>query len=209
MRGVVCSARAAARRNRVLTTEQRFWAKVERPTDDGCWPWTACLNRGYGQFCVGGGRRVCAHRFSYELLGGPIPDGLTIDHLCRVKHCVNPAHLEPVTARENTRRGRKTHCKRGHEFTTENTFRSAKGRECRQCRKMLTLRWERSAAGRASRAQGRGKCSVCGFSFRLLKDGTVQTHRLWIGPHRLAPCDGSRQPAASSLVAPTANKEQA
>ena len=79
------------------TPEERFWAKVDK-TDD-CWLWTANrTNAGYGHFWLDR-RMVLAHRFAYELLIGPIPDGLTLDHLCRVRACVNPAHLEAVTNR--------------------------------------------------------------------------------------------------------------
>ena len=120
--------------------EERFWEKVERTTS--CWLWTGKLNpNGYAQFMVVG-RYQNVHRFAYELLVGPIPQGLTIDHLCRVRHCVNPAHLEPVTIRENVLRGegltasfaRKTHCPQGHSYDLLNThFNSAGGRECRHC----------------------------------------------------------------------------
>jgi hypothetical protein len=111
---------------------------------DGCWHWTGRVARdGYGFLHVGGGRYVLAHRWSYEHHVGPIPEGLTIDHLCRVRHCVNPEHLEPVTQRVNNLRSesepaknaRKTHCKRGHEFTPENTYRHRDGRrECGTCK---------------------------------------------------------------------------
>jgi hypothetical protein len=84
--------------------EARFFSRVNG-TPDGCWLWTAHVNprTGYVQFRIGGrsGKMVLAHRWSYEHFVGPIPDGLQIDHLCRVRHCVNPSHLEPVTAREN------------------------------------------------------------------------------------------------------------
>ncbi len=88
------------------TREERFWAKVDRSGPGGCWLWTASTREGYGYF--GLGRRdegmVDAHRFAYELLVGPIPAGLEIDHLCRVRRCVNPPHLEAVTSAENKRR---------------------------------------------------------------------------------------------------------
>jgi hypothetical protein len=81
----------------------RFWSKVDRTGD--CWKWTAGLTgSGYGRFRWDGGE-VAAHRFAYELLVGAIPDGLQIDHLCRNRACVNPAHMEPITQRENILRG--------------------------------------------------------------------------------------------------------
>lgn len=95
--------------------------------------------RGWRRFVVGG-RRYQAHRWLYEQWVGPIPDGLQLDHLCRVRNCVNPLHLEPVTTEENVRRERAaaeplTHCKRHHEMTEANTYRQPNGRrECRTCR---------------------------------------------------------------------------
>lgn len=82
---------------------QRFWDKV-RLEPSGCWLWTANTNRGYGNFTVAGKTRK-AHRISYQTFVGAIPDGLALDHLCRVRACVNPSHLEPVTWAENVRRG--------------------------------------------------------------------------------------------------------
>ena len=120
--------------------ELRFWPKVDRSGE--CWLWTARINyKGYGQFKVGN-QQTFAHRFSYELLVGPIPEGLQIDHLCRVRNCVNPAHLEPVTPRENTRRGEggsnmraKTHCPQGHPYSEDNIYLYRGSRHCIQCRK--------------------------------------------------------------------------
>ena len=88
------------------TESERFWSKVDKNGPGGCWLWTASLNnRGYGRFGPTGQRKlVRAHRWAYEAVVGPIPDGLVIDHLCGVKRCVNPAHLEPVTNFENLRR---------------------------------------------------------------------------------------------------------
>jgi hypothetical protein len=87
------------------------------------------------------------HRSSYEVFKGPIPDGLEPDHTCKRRNCANPDHLEAVTRRVNVLRSdnpaglnaRKTHCKRGHEFTPENTYpngRDKKGRGCIACRDM-------------------------------------------------------------------------
>lgn len=122
-------------------TPEWVWARVDKSGD--CWLWTSEIGRkGYGRLVDPQGRRLLAHRVVYELVVGPIPDGLTLDHLCRVHACVNPEHLEPVTTRENVLRGQgvaainaaKTHCSHGHEFTPENTrVGSDRERICRQC----------------------------------------------------------------------------
>lgn len=120
------------------TIDDRFWEKVD--ADGDCWVWTAATNTsGYGQFSVGG-KHQGAHRVAWELLVGPIPEGLQIDHLCRVKHCVNPDHLEPVSHAENFRRGirgaqdrAKTHCPQGHPYAGDNLYVHPDGRH-RQCR---------------------------------------------------------------------------
>lgn len=123
------------------TAEQRFMEHVSRD-ESGCWIWTGCLNHhGYGGFGLPNRRSALAHRWSYEHFVGDIPDDLQIDHLCRVRACVNPDHLEPVTSRENTIRGvgptavnaLKTHCIHGHEFTEDNTY-VMPGRNYRRCR---------------------------------------------------------------------------
>lgn len=114
--------------------DERFWEKVKKT--DTCWNWTAArFPTGYGAFRAPD-RVLYAHRVAYELLIGPIPGGLHIDHLCRNRRCVNPAHLEPVAPAENVRRGnsgklqaRRTHCPRGHEY---NVGKSG-SRFCRVC----------------------------------------------------------------------------
>ena len=87
--------------------DRLFWPKVE--VTGACWLWTAsCSRNGYGQWNDGTGRMVTAHRQAYETLVGLVPVGLDLDHLCRVRQCVNPDHLEPVTRLENLRRGPST-----------------------------------------------------------------------------------------------------
>lgn len=137
---------------------ERFHAKYIVNPETGCWEWQARINRtGYGRFKVGR-REYAAHRIAYELLVDRIPEGLDIDHLCRVRHCVNPEHLEPVTRRENIRRGltghnsnnhnaRKTHCKRGHPFDTANTAKLSGGRRgCLACRRAYRKTYRMQAA---------------------------------------------------------------
>lgn len=143
------------------SAEERFMAKVEKSDGDDCWMWIGSYDKagGYGKFWLGN-TKTGAHRASYELFVGPIPPGMDIDHLCHSfectegvacshRRCVNPAHLEPVTHRENMLRGRgwagqqvrRTHCPRGHEYTDENTYVSPKGeRSCRACRPMHNQR---------------------------------------------------------------------
>lgn len=116
-------------------------AEKIRVADDGCWHWTDYLNAdGYGRVRWNGRQPSC-HRVVYMLLVGPIAEGLHLDHLCRVRHCVNPAHLEPVTPLENTRRSgsadywrSKTHCPRNHPYDKANTYVTKRGaRTCRRC----------------------------------------------------------------------------
>ena len=124
----------------------RFWAKVDKqPGVDACWLWTGCKHpKGYGRFGLGTRSEgtIYAHRFAYESEHGPVPQPLQLDHLCRIRHCVRPSHLEPVTSRVNLLRGEtvtarnaaKTHCIHGHEFTTGNTRIERNGsRRCRTC----------------------------------------------------------------------------
>lgn len=120
----------------------RFRSKVVT-VEGGCWEWQAARSQGYGKYVQRTSRPkkyVGAHRFSYEFFVGPIPEGLQIDHLCRNRACVNPAHLEPVTNQENSRRGAKgrlvTVCAQGHHYDEANTGYKKSGRRyCRACAK--------------------------------------------------------------------------
>lgn len=117
---------------------ERLWSYVTK--SDGCWTWTGSIRAdGYGVISIND-RMVRAHRLTYETMVGPIPEGLTLDHLCRNRACVRPDHLEPVTRSENLRRGdirwrtRETHCKNGHPFDEANTLLWRGYRLCRACR---------------------------------------------------------------------------
>ena len=135
----------------------RFESSRHRPAHDRwskrvewtptCWLWRGKIGEdGYGRFkSFGESQAMVAHRFGYLIHRGPIPEGLVLDHLCRVRHCVNPWHLEPVTIGENVMRGdtiparhaSKTHCVNGHPFDARNTGRYTNrrtGRTTRRCR---------------------------------------------------------------------------
>lgn len=134
------------------TLEERFWPKVDKTSHpDGCWLWTGAKIKDYGIIHVRGRKNVRTHRVAYELLVGPVPDGLELDHLCRNPPCCNPAHLEAVSHKVNSLRGespwarnaRKTHCKRGHPFDEANTYvRTTGDRACRKCQRMLWNEWK-------------------------------------------------------------------
>lgn len=140
----------------------RIMRRVDKT--ESCWLWTGSVSGGYGRVYGGDGRRspVIVHRALYEATVGPIPEGLQLDHLCRNQLCVNPAHLEPVTARENQRRAAEangdcqyaSHCYRGHAFTEDNTRVSVdkhgyEHRVCRTCRAEYMREYMRSYRGAA------------------------------------------------------------
>ena len=129
-----------------LSDIDHFMSKVEKT--DSCWLWKGTIDRkGYGQYTIprSGGKKVGAHRYAYQIFKGMIPQGREPDHLCRVRHCCNPEHLEAVTRSENLRRGLvghkiaeiqrlKTHCPQRHLYDDTNTYRNPDGkRVCRQC----------------------------------------------------------------------------
>lgn len=132
-----------------LPIEERFMLYVCPDPNSGCWLWSGADDgNGYGLFGVSNDNRSeKAHRVSYKLFKGKISKGLVLDHLCRVRCCVNPEHLEQVTMRENNRRGLngilripQSHCKRGHKLSGENLYTHKKDgrRGCRACRKMAS-----------------------------------------------------------------------
>lgn len=155
-------ANTSVRRHRVKTIpplsvaqRERFWAKVQKT--DGCWVWTGSRIRdGYGSFRLYLPREspFMAHRVAYTLVRGEIPAGLTIDHLCRNKSCVNPEHMEVVTLEENGRRGgidargrpkgQGIACRNGHPRTIENTRHRRDGQiRCRICQQQERRRYKR------------------------------------------------------------------
>jgi hypothetical protein len=143
---------------------ERFWSKVAAASN-GCWLWTGSrYSNGYGYFWLRRGRSALAHRVAYELAAGPIDEGMELDHLCRVRHCVNPAHLEAVTHRVNDLRGvgvsainaAKTHCPAGHPLSGDNLYVARGKRQCRTCRRRHA---QRSDARRRAERAGRRRCA--------------------------------------------------
>lgn len=142
------------------TREEKIWARVNKngPVPDfnpelgPCWLWTGNVeDQGYGVFHIGGGKTVKAYRLVYEMTVGEISEGLQPDHLCRVRACVNPSHLEPVTKKENVLRGigptainaQKTYCIHGHPFEGDNLIiRSNGNRDCRTCATAAKIRYQ-------------------------------------------------------------------
>lgn len=157
-----------------MTFLERFWSKVE--ITDTCWLWTGHLNKKgkYGHIRTGlGESKVVAHRFAWEFTNQiPVPVGLELDHLCRVRICVNPAHLEPVTHKVNILRGnspsachaRKTHCSRGHSLSTDGDvyIHTKGGRVCRICRRESEHRYyarQQAILGKSARRMRRNPLS--------------------------------------------------
>ena len=142
-----------------LSVIERIEKLTERVTESGCWIWMGQLRGGYGRIKLGGrkGKAFSVHRLTYEHFRGPMPEGLEPDHLCRVRCCVNPWHLEAVTHRENGHRGNigkhlssRTHCPQGHPYDEVNTLAYQKRsggrpgvlyRMCRECSRTRTRAW--------------------------------------------------------------------
>lgn len=128
----------------------RFWSSVDIGSKYQCWPWRGGVSSSYGQFAIDGRRdsvrRTTAHRVAYMIANGCDPGDLEVDHICSNRLCCNPDHLQAVTHEENIALSvkRRTHCKRGHEYTAENTYaweapyrdRTRIMRACRACRKL-------------------------------------------------------------------------
>ena len=132
---------------------ERWWSKLKVNDENGCWEWQSGskLPSGYGTFWWNGSKKGI-HRVSHSVFNGPIPEGLDVDHICLNRGCANPAHLRAVTHRENmlygnslpARQARQTHCKRGHEFTPDNTKRQGNKRTCRTCLNAYKREWKRA-----------------------------------------------------------------
>ena len=129
----------------------RFCEYISPEPNTGCWLWSGGGNR-YGAFWASG-RFISAHRFAFQAQKGPVPEGLQLDHLCRVTCCVNPDHLEAVTCQENSRRKpdhpnqyrSRTHCKHGHLLAGDNVRRGPGGeRICRTCNSARVNAWKKA-----------------------------------------------------------------
>jgi hypothetical protein len=128
--------------------------RKSRIEPNGCWQWIGYIHKsGYGRVRAFG-KKTSPHKVAYEVFVGPIQKGIELDHLCRNRACINPAHLEPVSKKENILRGisfsavnsRKTHCQNGHEFNEENTYKSHGRRQCRKCNLSAVMRYQKRIA---------------------------------------------------------------
>jgi hypothetical protein len=144
----------------------QYWHKVSPEPNSGCWLWEGTVNHeGYGRIRIAPNKTTVVHRFAYELDRTQIPQGLQLDHLCRVRCCCNPDHLEPVTATENVRRAfaasprrvvfKSGFCINGHRLSDEaNYVHPTKGSIiCRKCKRLANLRAQ--TISRANRKQSR------------------------------------------------------
>lgn len=150
---------------RTAPYEERFWGRVDRRSEDECWPWMGWINEsGYGEFSTRGGSPCdsrLAHRIAYWYLRGPIPEGLVLDHLCRNRWCVNPSHTEPVTDAENLRRSPlilKDECVNGHPYTEGSYYMDRGRRACKECKRAQVAKYDK----RTGRSTARFVCEFCG-----------------------------------------------
>ncbi len=182
--------------------EDRFWEKVAKVGADECWLWTGSRSAlGYGNF-FWEGRKDHAHRYAYAAFVGPIPEGYQLDHLCRNPPCVNPAHLEPVTHRENVLRGvsptavnaAKTHCVHGHQLSGDNLVIYGTRRKCRTCSSdQGRRRWVSQRKGVAENPERRSEIARNAARVRWDKRrGMEAEERRLVGPWEPVPSEGGR-----------------
>lgn len=173
-------------------TLERIFDQISPEPNSGCWLWLGYVNKGGYGTVYHEKKMHKAHRLIYQAVRGPIPPSLQLDHLCRVRCCVNPSHLEPVTLLENIRRGesgynrKKQECKHGHPFTADNTLMRGTERCCRACRRAKVTRWRRKHGVPQGTARWHPEnetrdvdiprcCAKCGVSFmRPRTDGFAQ-----------------------------------
>lgn len=198
-----------------MTTSEAFWAKVDKTAPGGCWVWTGTKWGGYGKTWTDASprKRIFSHVRAYQMLVGPVPEGMDLDHLCRNRACCNPAHLEPVTHHENVLRGyglggtnaRKTHCAKGHEYTPENTIVETwrtghPTRICRECRRQWVRDWYTRKHVRVGRGWAKNN-THCKRGHEFTAENTIITKG---GTRLCRACDDLRKQARRA-----ANKSQA
>lgn len=185
------------------STQERIFAKTV-VASGGCWNWIGKRDRlGYGRCWFNGHERL-AHRVAYSALIGPIPDGKVIDHLCRNASCCNPHHLEAVDQAVNVLRGespfakrkRQTHCKRGHEFTAENTRRSRDGgRACRTCDTEIHLKRRRERYQPKHPYSRMGACAINARKTHCIHGHPLSGDNLYVTPSGGRACRACRKDA--------------
>jgi len=175
------------------TFEERFWRKVRKT--DTCWLWPNPKENGYGE-TYRNGRTVYAHRAAYVLVKGPIADGHQVDHLCKVRNCVRPDHLEAVSPQENNARSTspsaqnlaKDQCPQGHPYDQANTYMNGRKRACRICRNEIKRRHRKRKVvsdgmshGKVSTYSAGCRCDPCREAKRI-KNHRERSNRAAINP---------------------------